>query len=79
MPKFRMEDIHQAFIMKCYTSAAERRQVPSFWRAELVGADVHVFFICNVREEEGTQTMSMVLVFAVTEVVRSPLVSYLGL
>ena len=36
-----------------YTSAAEGRQVPAFWRAELQGADVKLFFSCKVLQELG--------------------------
>ena len=39
-----------------YTSAAEQRQTPTFWRAELIGADVNLFFNCRVTQEQGTYT-----------------------
>ena len=37
-----------------YTSVAERRRAPTFWRAELQGADVKLFFSCRVLQELGT-------------------------
>lgn len=36
-----------------FTSVAEKRQVTGFWNAELLGADVNLFFICNIKQEEG--------------------------
>ena len=37
---------------------AERRRVPAFWRAELQGADVKLFFSCKVLQELGTTHIS---------------------
>ena len=33
---------------------AERKRAPAFWRAELQGADVKLFFSCKVLQELGT-------------------------
>ena len=40
-----------------YSSVAERRRIPAFWRAELHGADVKLFFSCNVLQELGIMTV----------------------
>ena len=41
-----------------FTRVAEQRPVPAFWRAELLGADVNLFFICNIKQEEGTYVIA---------------------
>ena len=37
-----------------YTSAAEQRQAPAFWTAELHGANGNLFFNCDITQELGT-------------------------
>ena len=42
-----------------YTSVNEQRPAPAFWRAELHGADVKLFFSCYVKQELGKYTQKL--------------------
>ena len=42
------------YYLVIYTSGAEQRPAPALWTAELHGADVKLFFSCNVKQERGT-------------------------
>ena len=61
-----------------FTRVAEQRPVPAFWRAELLGADVNLFFICNIKQEEGTYVCSLFIAMAIPETSMEKTVVYIS-